>query len=217
MQIYTPRAADLQVASCSGEVGSTDGADSCKHERRHDGAPMVGSAIEVAFNGLLACTLSWLDRRDDAARLVARAAEDRFEHIAHDSVRSTALTLFADAAAQAGDSNAAEILYELIEPWGDLIVWTGPVTEGPALTYLGLLAAARRRDPPSRFGRRPSLLDPVERHALLLLHQEHRPSSTSVPSIARKAARASAPVRRLAPWRPRQWQLSSFDTDLGDV
>jgi tetratricopeptide (TPR) repeat protein len=108
-----------------------------------------------AFKGLLTCSLCWLDRRDEAARLVAQAAEDRFEHVPHDSVRTTALTLYADAAAQAGEPRAAEILYELIEPWADLIVWNGAVTEGHARTYLGLLAAALGRDEPAdqHFGR----------------------------------------------------------------
>ena len=107
---------------------------------------VAANPLIPAFNGLLACTLCWLDRRDEAARLVARAAEDRFEHISHDAVRTTALALYADAAAQAGETRAAEILYELIEPWADLIVWNGAVTESHARTYLGLLAAALGRD-----------------------------------------------------------------------
>jgi class 3 adenylate cyclase/tetratricopeptide (TPR) repeat protein len=107
---------------------------------------VAANPLIPAFNGLLACTLCWLDRRDEAARLVAQAAEDRFEHIPHDSVRTTALALYADAAAQAGETRAAEILCELIEPWADLIVWNGAVTEGHARTYLGLLAAALGRD-----------------------------------------------------------------------
>ena len=107
---------------------------------------IAANPLIPAFNGLLACTLCWLDRRDEAARLVAHAAEDRFEHVRHDAVRSTALTLYADAAAQAGETRAAEILYELIEPWADLIARCGPVNEGHAGTYLGLLAAALGRD-----------------------------------------------------------------------
>jgi predicted ATPase len=107
---------------------------------------VAANPLIPAFNGLLACTLCWLDRRDEAARLVAQAAEDRFQHIPRDQVRTAALTLYADAAAQAGETSAAEILYQLIEPWADQIVWNGAVTEGHARTYLGLLAAVLGRD-----------------------------------------------------------------------
>jgi AAA ATPase domain len=110
-------------------------------ERSVEANPLI-----PAFNGVLAYTLCWLDRRDEAARLVERAAEDRFEHIPRDPAMTTALALFADAAAQAGVTDAATILYELIEPWADQVVWNGVVTDGHARTYLGLLAAALRRD-----------------------------------------------------------------------
>ena len=99
-----------------------------------------------AFNGLLALTLCWLDRRDEAARIVAQAAADRFEHVPHDVARGGALVWFADAAAQAGVTDAAAVLYELIEPWGDQVVFNDIIAAGHARTYLGLLAATLGRD-----------------------------------------------------------------------
>ena len=56
------------------------------------------------------------------------------------------LALYADAAAQAGVTDAAEILYELIEPWADQVAWNGADRIGHARMYLGLLAAALGRD-----------------------------------------------------------------------
>ena len=99
-----------------------------------------------AFNGLLALTLCWLDRRNEAARIVAQAAADSFEHVPHDVARGGALVWFADAAAQAGVTDAAAVLYELIEPWGDQVVFNDIIAAGHARTYLGLLAATLGRD-----------------------------------------------------------------------
>jgi tetratricopeptide (TPR) repeat protein len=53
--------------------------------------------------------------------------------------------MYADAAAQTCVTEAAAILYELIEPWADQIVWTSAAAYGHAGTYLGLLAAALGR------------------------------------------------------------------------
>jgi class 3 adenylate cyclase len=99
-----------------------------------------------AFNAALAWTLCWLDRRDEAAQIVARAAADGFEHVPRDAARGAALVWFADAAAQARVTDAAAVLYELIEPWGDQLVFNAIVAAGHARTYLGLLAAALGHD-----------------------------------------------------------------------
>jgi tetratricopeptide (TPR) repeat protein len=95
-----------------------------------------------AWKAFLATALCWLGRRDDAAAIVTEAAVDGFQHIGFDNARTTALAMYADAAAQAGVVDAAAILYELIEPWADQIVWSGVGAAGHARTYLGLLAAA---------------------------------------------------------------------------
>ena len=53
----------------------------------------------------------------------------------------TALALYADAAVLTDSSGPASILYELIEPWADQVVWNGVIGYGHARMWLGLLAA----------------------------------------------------------------------------
>ncbi len=99
-----------------------------------------------AWRAALARTLCWVGRGDEATAIVAKAAADRFEHVPWDQTRMIALAPYAEAAAHAGVTDAAEILYELIDPWADQIVCNGAVTYGHASMYLGLLAAALGRD-----------------------------------------------------------------------
>jgi hypothetical protein len=95
----------------------------------------------AAWRAGLASMLGYLDRGAEAAKILDQAARDRFEHIAPDSAALTALALYADAAALTGSSGPASILYELIEPWGDQVVWNGVIGYGHARMWLGLLAA----------------------------------------------------------------------------
>jgi tetratricopeptide (TPR) repeat protein len=98
-----------------------------------------------AWRAAFAATLCWLGRTEQATAIVAEAAADGFEHRRWDIVRSQALAQYADAASLAGLNEAAGVLYELIEPWGDQVVWSGAVTAGHASTYLGLLASTLGR------------------------------------------------------------------------
>jgi hypothetical protein len=93
-----------------------------------------------AFQAALASVLCWCDRRAEAAALLDRAASDRFAQLWPGPSTSTALALYAEAAAQTGHSAAAAILYELIKPWGDQIVWTSSQGYGHSRMWLGLLA-----------------------------------------------------------------------------
>jgi class 3 adenylate cyclase len=95
----------------------------------------------AAWSAGLASTLCWLDRRADAAAILEHAAKDSFENVLPAAADLTALLLYADAAAQTGNSDAASILHELIEPRADQIDWTGSNGYGHARMYLGLLAA----------------------------------------------------------------------------
>lgn len=95
----------------------------------------------AAWRAGLAVTLVYLDRGAEAAKILEQAASDRFEHIAPDPATLTALALYADAAVQTDSSGPASILYELIEPWADQIVWNGTIGYGHARMWLGLLAA----------------------------------------------------------------------------
>jgi class 3 adenylate cyclase/tetratricopeptide (TPR) repeat protein len=95
----------------------------------------------AAWRAGLASMLCHLDRGAEAAKILEQAASDRFEHIALDSATLTALALYADAAVLTGSSGPASILYELIEPWADQVVWNGVIGYGHARMWLGLLAA----------------------------------------------------------------------------
>jgi hypothetical protein len=95
----------------------------------------------TAWRAGLASMLAYLDRGAEAAKILEQAATDRFEHVASNSATLTALALYADTAALTGSSGPASILYELIEPWSDQIVWNGVIGYGHARMWLGLLAA----------------------------------------------------------------------------
>ncbi len=93
-----------------------------------------------ALRAGLASSLCWLDRRAEATVILEKAASDRFEHVRPASDELTALVLYADAAAQTSDRPAARILYGLIQPTSDRLVWNGITGYGHARLYLGLIA-----------------------------------------------------------------------------
>jgi len=95
----------------------------------------------AAWRAGLASMLCYLDRGAEAATILEQAASDRFEHVAPSSATLTALALYADAAVETGSSGPASILYELIEPWADQVVWNGVIGYGHVRMWLGLLAA----------------------------------------------------------------------------
>lgn len=99
----------------------------------------------AVWRAALAWTLCWLERAEEAAAILVEAAADRFEHVPSDQAATQALAMYADAAAQAAVTDAAAILYELIEPWADQLAGHAWTMYGHARTYLGLLAAALGR------------------------------------------------------------------------
>ena len=98
-----------------------------------------------AWRSALASMYCWGGRLDDAAAVVAQAASDGFAHVPWDNYRMNALALYADAASQAGVVDAAEALYDLIEPWPDQLIWNQVLCYGHARMYLGMLAATLGR------------------------------------------------------------------------
>jgi class 3 adenylate cyclase len=89
----------------------------------------------------LAWIYSWLGRTAEGAAIVHEAARDRFDHVPWDQMRLSALALYADAASHGGVRDAAAVLYELLEPWADEVVWNGASAYGHVSTYLALSAA----------------------------------------------------------------------------
>jgi len=95
----------------------------------------------AAWRAGLAFTLCHLDRGVEAAKILEQAASDRFEHIAPTPATLSALAMYAEAAVATDSSGPASILYELIEPWADQVIWNGLTSYGHVRMYLGLLAA----------------------------------------------------------------------------
>jgi class 3 adenylate cyclase/tetratricopeptide (TPR) repeat protein len=95
----------------------------------------------AAWRAGLASLLCSLDRGVEAAKILEQAASDRFERIAPNTATLTALVMYADAAVETDSSGPASILYEVIEPFADQIVWTDVSGYGHVRMWLGLLAA----------------------------------------------------------------------------
>jgi tetratricopeptide (TPR) repeat protein len=106
---------------------------------------MVEQAVSAyptfaAFRAVLALALCSLDRRAEARIILQDAASDRFEHIPPSAPRLTALATYAYVAVETGDVDAASILYGLMEPWAEQLVWNAVVGYGHTRMWLGLLA-----------------------------------------------------------------------------
>jgi tetratricopeptide (TPR) repeat protein len=95
----------------------------------------------AAWRAGLAYALCLIDRRAEARAILQQAASDRFEHIPPETGKLTALALYADIAVETGDSDAASILYRLMEPWAGQADWNSAVGFGHTRMYLGLLAS----------------------------------------------------------------------------
>ena len=98
-----------------------------------------------AWDAGLSRLYCFIDRRPEAAEVLARAAAKHFQHIPHDTARMSALATYADTAAQTRSVEAAGMLYELLEPYADLFVWNGVAGYGHVRMYLALLDATLAR------------------------------------------------------------------------
>ncbi len=98
----------------------------------YPGIPAWRAGLAVAY-----CRIGAFEK---ATAIVEDAGRDRFEHIAWDPVRMSALALYADAAAYTGSVAAAKRLYELLEPWADQVVCNEGAGYGHGRMYLGELA-----------------------------------------------------------------------------
>ena len=104
-----------------------------------------------AWEAALGYTYCLVDRRPEAAEILARAAAQHFEHLHYDQNRLIGLALYADTAAQTRSVQAAAMLYELIEPHADQFIWAG----GRQLRTRAHVLRDARRDPrPPRARRR---------------------------------------------------------------
>ncbi len=99
----------------------------------------------AAWRAALAEWLCWLERQEEAAALLADSARDGFEHVISGPAKLATLHSYACAAAMTSSSGPAAILYELIEPCADQIIWNSVTGYGHARMALGLLAGVLGR------------------------------------------------------------------------
>jgi tetratricopeptide (TPR) repeat protein len=85
--------------------------------------------------------------REVASVILDEAVESRLEHLSWDPSRLTALAFYADASARLGRTDAAQLIYELLEPWHKHFIWcAGACGYGHVRLWLGLLATTLGRD-----------------------------------------------------------------------
>ncbi len=106
---------------------------------------MVAEYPGVPWGAALAYTLCLVDRRPEAAEILARGTAEDFEGLRYDQNRMIGLALYADTAAQTRSIEAAAMLYELIEPYADQFISNPGVSFGHARTYTAMLAATLGR------------------------------------------------------------------------
>ncbi len=99
----------------------------------------------AGWQAALAHVYGLLGRTEEAAAIVRDAAARDFKHVASDQTATCAYAMYADAAACADLTDAAEKLYALIEPWCERFVWNGAAGFGHARMWLGILASTLDR------------------------------------------------------------------------
>src|SRR5437588_674384 len=93
------------------------------------------------WRAALANVYATVGRIDDAAEIVADFARNRFTDVPYDQARFSALVVLAHAVYETRDREAAAMLYELLEPWADAVVWNGANSYPQIRMYLGMLAS----------------------------------------------------------------------------
>jgi hypothetical protein len=101
-----------------------------------------GPTLRAVRRASMAWAYCWLGRTVQGAGMVDAAARDRFDHVPWDQTRLTVLALFADAASLGGVTDAATVLYKLLEPFADQVVSNAASAYGHVSTYLALSASA---------------------------------------------------------------------------
>jgi hypothetical protein len=101
-----------------------------------------GPTLRAVRRASMAWAYCWLGRTVQGAGMVDAAARDRFDHVPWDQTRLTVLALFADAASLGGVTDAAAVLYKLLEPFADQVVSNAASAYGHVSTYLALSASA---------------------------------------------------------------------------
>ena len=92
------------------------------------------------FQATLALALTQESRRSEASAILDQASAGRFEDLPYDVTWLAAACIYALVSSQLGDAASAAMLYALLEPWHDQIVFPAFGVWGPVTLYLGSLA-----------------------------------------------------------------------------
>ena len=93
----------------------------------------------------LAYILSETGALDEASTLLHEDAADGFARYTRDLTWMSFLAYTARAAANTNHVGAATVLYDLLAPWHDQVVWSGATAHGPVALLLGQLALVTGR------------------------------------------------------------------------
>ncbi|MCU1448800.1 MAG: hypothetical protein JWP02_970, partial [Acidimicrobiales bacterium] len=92
------------------------------------------------FRSLFELALCEADRLDDARLHFAEDAAVAFDHVQCNPLWLATIAQFAEVCTALSDSTAAAVLYELLAPWRDQMIFTGVSVCGAVAHYLGQLA-----------------------------------------------------------------------------
>jgi class 3 adenylate cyclase len=95
----------------------------------------------ASWRAALGAHLWWLRREEEASAVLDEAVRDNFEHVLPGPPKLGALASYAELAAMTNAKEAASILYELIEPYADQVVWNSALCQGHVRLWLGMLCS----------------------------------------------------------------------------
>jgi tetratricopeptide (TPR) repeat protein len=98
-----------------------------------------------AFRAVLALACCEGDLDDEARRLLAHETGTRFAELPPDVTWLPGLAIYAEVAAHLQDRAAAEVLYDLLQPWAGQVVYSGISAWGCVDHHLGAVAGVLRR------------------------------------------------------------------------
>jgi ATP/maltotriose-dependent transcriptional regulator MalT len=112
--------------------------------------PLLAGALEAnpglpIFRAWLALAHCESDRPDEAERLIAGSAGERFEDVRHDIIWAPTMGLYAEVCARIGAQEPAAVLYDALWPYADQLIFNATTTGGSIARHAGQLAAVLGR------------------------------------------------------------------------
>jgi tetratricopeptide (TPR) repeat protein len=175
--------------------------------RMHEMEPAIRAYADqfpttLAVRAALAAVLAEMGKVDESRPEFEIVAADGFKNIPADATWLLTLSFLARTAALLGDAERATILYELLAPYAERSVVTGPAITclGAAARYLGLLAETigdtataeghfrQAVDLNQRMGARPYLAHSLREYGELLLRKGDEESRSQAMELLERAA-----------------------------